>query len=264
MEDIWDITADLRLTIGGRYDHYSDFGGQFSPRVGLNWEFWENYYVKLLYGRSFRAPAFFELQSNPDLEAETREGYSLTLGGRFLKSLTGQATFFYGTGKDSLVADFTDPTRVRRINSGKGRGRGLELALKYDFGRGTYLAMNYVYCSWELHDPDQRIWMQPQQMGTLMANVRLNRYLNLNTYLLYRGDCCREVGDTREDHSDYAVVNATLIARKFLKGYDGLELRASVHNLFDKDYTSPLSPTELPDDLPMPGRTFLLEMRYKF
>jgi outer membrane receptor protein involved in Fe transport len=38
-EDIWDMTEDLRLTIGGRYDYYSDFGGQFSPRAGLNWGF---------------------------------------------------------------------------------------------------------------------------------------------------------------------------------------------------------------------------------
>ena len=36
VEDLWDITDDLRLTIGGRYDHYSDFGGQFSPRVWVS------------------------------------------------------------------------------------------------------------------------------------------------------------------------------------------------------------------------------------
>jgi len=29
IEDIWDITDDLRLTVGGRYDDYSDFGDNF-------------------------------------------------------------------------------------------------------------------------------------------------------------------------------------------------------------------------------------------
>ena len=71
VEDLWDIMDDLRLTIGGRYDHYSDFGGQFSPRVGLNWDFAQNYYAKCLYGRAFRAPTFKELydpfRGNPDL-----------------------------------------------------------------------------------------------------------------------------------------------------------------------------------------------------
>ena len=37
LEDIWDITSDLRFTAGIRYDHYSNFGGHFSPRIGLTW-----------------------------------------------------------------------------------------------------------------------------------------------------------------------------------------------------------------------------------
>ena len=36
--------------------------------------------------------------------------------------------------------------------------------------------------------------------------------------------------------SGYGIVNVTLIAKKFLKGYEGLELRGSVYNLFNKDY----------------------------
>ena len=35
VEDIWDITEDLRLTAGFRYDDYSDFGSHVSPRAGL-------------------------------------------------------------------------------------------------------------------------------------------------------------------------------------------------------------------------------------
>lgn len=33
-ELLYDLKDDLRLTIGGRYDHFSDFGGTFNPRVG--------------------------------------------------------------------------------------------------------------------------------------------------------------------------------------------------------------------------------------
>ena len=35
VEDIWDITDNLRLTAGFRYDDYSDFGSHVSPRAGL-------------------------------------------------------------------------------------------------------------------------------------------------------------------------------------------------------------------------------------
>jgi outer membrane receptor protein involved in Fe transport len=72
----------------------------------------------------------------------------------------------------------------------------------------------------------------------------------------------RNVGDSRDDMAGYAVVNTTLIARNFLKGYEGLEVRGSIYNLFDKDYTCPEA--FLPDDMPQPGRNFIIELKYKF
>jgi outer membrane receptor protein involved in Fe transport len=69
--------------------------------------------------------------------------------------------------------------------------------------------------------------------------------------------------DTRDDPSGHALVFATLIARKFVKGHEDLELRASVYNLLDKEYTSPTN-DRLPNDLPMPGINYLLELKYMF
>jgi len=63
--------------------------------------------------------------------------------------------------------------------------------------------------------------------------------------------------------SGYAVVNTTLIAKKFLKGYENLEMRGSIYNLFDKDYTTP-EPPRIPGDMPQPGRNYLVEVTYKF
>jgi outer membrane receptor protein involved in Fe transport len=139
--------------------------------------------------------------------------------------------------------------------------------MKYDFGRGTYLSMNYTYQHLELWDayglPIASFYV-PKQIGTLTANIRLNRYLNLNAYLLYRGDWTRSKDDTRDDPGDYAIVNATLTARSFLKDLKGLEVRAAVKNLLNKDYITPQNPIYLPDDMPMPGINFFLELRYTF
>ena len=76
--------------------------------------------------------------------------------------------------------------------------------------------------------------------------------------------------DQRDDPSSLTLVNATLIAKKFLKGYEGLELRGSVYNLFDKDWSMPIpamTPAGLPaipNDWPMPGINYLLEIKYTF
>ena len=283
VEDLWDIMEDLRLTTGGRYDHYSDFGGHFSPRVGLNWEFAQSYYAKFLYGNEFRAPTFEELYDprfgNPDFKPQTKDSYELSFGVKFHPSFSAQVTGFYFERKNLIgyaMTDPTDPGTTIITNVGSATGEGVELQMKYAFGRGTYLSMNYtytndlsvnyIYANDYFSNPDTILWMSPKQLGTFTANIRLNKYLNLNACLLYRGGWSRDrsEGELRDDPGDYAIVNATLIARNFLKDLKGLEARAAVKNLFNKEYTSPTEHGWLPDDLPMPGINFFFELRYAF
>ena len=142
------------------------------------------------------------------------------------------------------------------MNRGKLSDHGFEIEAKYDFGRGCYLSGHYSYLS---RDDGSTI-----HTGNIMTNIRLSRNFNINADCSFLDGLARFLpNDTRDDPSGYAVVNATLIAKKFLKGYEGLELRASVYNLLDKEYTSPQG-TELPNDLPMPGRNHLFEIKYDF
>jgi outer membrane receptor protein involved in Fe transport len=59
-------------------------------------------------------------------------------------------------------------------------------------------------------------------------------------------------------------MNVTLIGKKFIPQLERLELRGSVYNLFDLDYTVPTARDGLPVDFPMPGRSFLVDLRYMF
>ena len=97
-----------------------------------------------------------------------------------------------------------------------------------------------------------------------MANFRLSKYLNFYASCHIEDGFRRDRGDNRDDASGYGIVNTTLIAKKFLKDYEGLEVRGSVYNLFDKDYVSPIPLNFLPEDMPRPGRTFLVDVKYKF
>jgi iron complex outermembrane receptor protein len=249
--------------------------------VGINWEFARNFNTKFLYGRAFRAPSFNELynraQGTPNLKPETENSYELSLGAQFFP-FTGQVTVFYKKIKDYIGYTLRgSPPGYKNVNLGEITNQGVTLQMKYDFGRGTYLAMNYTHLSMEVimgseaRFPGKRYkpfaWYEPARIGTLMANVRLNRYLNLNTYLLYRGGWTRGEGplETRDDDpGDYITANVGLIAKNFLKELKGLEVRGMVYNLFNKQYTSPTGPGELPDDMPMPGINFFVELRYAF
>jgi outer membrane receptor protein involved in Fe transport len=51
------LIEKIYLTIGGRYDYNSRYGGSFNPRAGLVYEVNKNLTTKLLYGSAFLAPS---------------------------------------------------------------------------------------------------------------------------------------------------------------------------------------------------------------
>jgi iron complex outermembrane receptor protein len=52
---------ELSLTLGGRFDSYSDFGHIFNPQYGLVWKPLREVVVRATYGRSFRPPSLYDL-----------------------------------------------------------------------------------------------------------------------------------------------------------------------------------------------------------
>ncbi|MDM8525444.1 TonB-dependent receptor [Desulfococcaceae bacterium HSG8] len=269
IQDLWDITENFRLTLGARYDDYSDFGSSFNPRFGVAWEFISGFDLKLIYGRAFRAPGFYELYSqnnpavwgNPDLEPETVNTYEISLGTE-MKGFSSRITGFHSTVEDSINTRLTPEGLYIFENTDEMRSQGVEAEMKYDFGKGSYLAMNYTYQDSENADTGEKFGLLPEHKGTVMANIRLSEYFNFYTNVHFQRGFERMAGDDREDPPDFEVVNTTLIAGNFLKGYDGLEIRASVYNLLDKEYV--FYSGTLPDDLPAPGRHFVIEVRGRF
>lgn len=54
------LLQSLEVDVSGRYDHYSDVGGNFSPKVGFKWKPFETLAVRGTYSKGFRAPGFAE------------------------------------------------------------------------------------------------------------------------------------------------------------------------------------------------------------
>jgi outer membrane receptor protein involved in Fe transport len=54
----------MDMSVASRYDHYSDAGGSFNPRVGITWRPLRAMTLRGSWGTSFRAPPF--IWSNPD------------------------------------------------------------------------------------------------------------------------------------------------------------------------------------------------------
>lgn len=271
-QDLWDLRDNLRLTLGARYDDYSDFGNSFNPRAGIVWEYIPNYDLKVLYGRAFRAPTFQELymQNNPsqvgnkDLDPEVVDTYEVSTGAQ-IKSFKGRITGFYSTIKDSIINVQNAEGLYVFQNADELESKGFELEMSYNFSDKTYIGMNYTYQHAVNTDTDERLHLRPRQKGNVMANVELFDWLNWYAEYHFQYDFTRKAGDNRDDPEGFGIVNTTLIAKDFLKDYEGLELRASFYNLFDEDYSYPSSSAStIPGDLPMPGFSFFAEVRYSF
>lgn len=54
------LLESLEADASGRFDHYSDFGNNFSPKIGLKWKPLDWVALRGTYSKGFRAPAFAE------------------------------------------------------------------------------------------------------------------------------------------------------------------------------------------------------------
>ena len=55
-EWLFPFTSTFDITIAGRYDKYSDYGNDFSPKIAARWQPLDNLTFRASYGEGFRAP----------------------------------------------------------------------------------------------------------------------------------------------------------------------------------------------------------------
>ena len=268
LQDEWNITEDIDLTIGIRHDQFTRFGGTTNPRFGLIWRFMEDAHFKLLFATAFRAPNFQELfltnnptrVGNPSLDPEKINTFEVGLGYNFTRHIRGNINYFFNRIRDRIILDTTQsPDKFE--NLGGARVLGVEAELKADFGNDNYAFANYTFQKAEETRNRNRLEDVPVHKANLGMNVGFWKYANANVNTFISGPRPREDGDIRRDLPSYALVNLTFIGKNFM---DNFEIRGSVFNLFDKSYEDPSQVDTVPTDYPQPRRSFIVELRYQF
>jgi len=72
------IIKNLTFSQSGRYDHYSDVGGAFSPRFALRWQPVQALTAYASYDRGFRAPTFVEDSTSQNMALVINQSGSVT------------------------------------------------------------------------------------------------------------------------------------------------------------------------------------------
>ncbi|NHA13519.1 TonB-dependent receptor [Thioalkalivibrio sp. XN279] len=65
------VTDDFEVTIAGRYDDYSDFGSEFSPKLAFRWQPMDEVTMRGSWGQGFRAPTLDLLSQQPAFSADS-------------------------------------------------------------------------------------------------------------------------------------------------------------------------------------------------
>ena len=259
LQDVWGVDPDLELTIGARYDDYTDFGDTVNPRLAMVWKNSERLTTKVMYGEAFRAPSYRELyastsyaQPNPDLEPESSRTVEMALGYAVSRSLQLDMNLFHYRQQDLIRRN---SATGQYENTGEHTIEGIELEAQWQAADNLKLSGNLTLRSQD--DSPYRALDEADAEAYLRMDWGFSPAWNWNLQGNWIGERERATTDSRDAAPAYLITDTTLR----YAGYDGWEFAASVRNLFDTDA---LASSSLVDDLPLPGRHLYAELRYNF
>lgn len=267
VQDTWQISEDWAVHLGGRYDDYSDFGSTTNPRVGIVWQATDALTVKLLSAKAFRAPSFFGLYAvnnpinvgNPELKPEQITTHELNLG--ITPTEDVYIAFSYYQYKATDIVEYIntpDITGRQAQNIGQIDGKGMEWSVQWRPSSELDIAANFSYV-----DNESVKGMSPKDLAEKMASVTVNYQLSeladVNVFWQYTGEQQRTMTDQRA-----ALPSANWVSSKLSYQLlpNELELALVVTNLFDSDSATPSS--SIPEDYPIAGRQWQLQLDYQF
>ncbi len=269
LQDEWWFYPDWSLTSGIRYDHYSDFGETVNPRVALVWATTEQVTTKILYGRAFRAPSFFELYSDSPVSMGNRQLDPQVINTlEFAVSVRPTARFQYDVnvyqyeGRNLITLQPSGDDSVPYINRNVGiqRAYGGEFEARYQVSPDLLLTGNYAYV--HVHDTKKRevTGSGPAHQAYLRAEWRFLPEWSLVPQIHYLGKRQRTGDDAREALDGYTVVNVALHRRNLI---NKLDMTLALYNLFDEDVREPAS-IRIENDLPKAGFSAYGSISYRF
>jgi len=228
---------DFLVTLGLRYDDYSDFGSSFNPRVALVYKALENTSVKLLYSEAFRAPSISQLyltnnpvvQGNSDLKSEKLKSYEFILVQQYDKHAFNIS--YYENHMTDLITD-TQLTGGKDSyeNNGNEVYKGIDLEYLGEVLEDFTVRSTYSYI---IQKPDSA-FDSSDHIASLILNYNPNKFnLNLGTYYHHR----IEKGTSSLDGQmpSYTIVDAKVS----YKVYKNTLVYIQVKNALDKDYLTP-------------------------
>ncbi len=251
---------DIELTLGARYDDYSDFGGTLNPRAAIVYSFTDKTRFKAMYGEAFRAPAIVQTTGiglgNPNLNPEKIKTVEFAWLQQH-EAIQTTLTYFYSRASDRIDTALVPGTTDRKFTNLPGtlNTAGWEMEASTEWND---LSLRAAYMLLQKTEVNPRRF--PKQTFSLIANYHYNDLdINLNTY--FHDNVEQQIlGGKLIDISSRWVVNTTL---RYALAND-LTLVGKVNNLLDEKYYDSGKNVLFLEGIPNRGRTYSLGIEMRF
>ena len=267
IQDTWQLNDDWSFHFGGRFDDYSDFGSTTNPRLGLVWQASEQLTVKLLSARAFRAPGFFDRYAvnnpvnlgNPDLKPEVINTNELNFGFTPSENLFMELSYYRYRAKDIIqYIDVVGMTGRQAQNIGTIDGAGAEWSFQWRATADLDIAGNISLVENE-NEFAEALAGFSERMASLTVNYQINDKVDINVFWQHFSELNRASSDQRKP---IGAANWSSVKLGFEVIPEQLNVALVVNNLFDDESYTPSS--SIPDDYPIAGRQWLLQLEYNF
>jgi outer membrane receptor for ferrienterochelin and colicins len=160
-----------------------------------------------------------------------------------------------------LISEATDSVteQIYFDNTDRVETKGASIELEAKFKNGISGRASYTFQNTTDEATGNTISNSPHHLAKLNLILPLYRdkvFSGLELHYM------SEVEGTRgASVGGHVLANWTLFSRELVKG---MEVSASVYNLFDSDYRYTGGPEHIQDSLPQDGRTFRVKVTYRF
>jgi iron complex outermembrane receptor protein len=256
----WQITTDINLFLGTRYDNVKGIHDRLSPRAAVVWQANSNHSLKLQYGESFRTPVNNELYSNdsvttgnPNLTSEFVKTTELVWIYQANK-LSSEIVFFHNNLRDFInKVPYGGEAQFTFDNAVDMKISGLENSATFELSEQLRLSLNYTHL---FDDPVNESF---KRFGSVNLTYNLGRW-KFNANAIWRDKVeLPQINEVRFVQKQYLLVSGKI-------SYDIDEkqkISLLAQNLFNKDYDV-FDPRVFNGEVPGKCREVSVSYRYQF
>jgi outer membrane receptor protein involved in Fe transport len=255
------LNPKTEITLGARYDDYSDLDGQTSLRLAGTRQLNRTHYLKLFYGEAYRAPTLTQINRienltvapNPDLKPETIKTTEAVWMVQTADYSISTSTF-YNVIDNLIDSSGFIGTRRANVNLDRAYSSGIEIEGSTQMGP-----------SWLMRVGLTRFFTLPEsasrdskQLASLILNYqRAQWWFNLSGYYNSRRDMPNEADGTM---GGFTVINSKI-------GYHVTKvttINLQIKNLFDAHVASAPQSESIYTPIPYRGRETSVGFNYAF